>query len=102
MFFSGAPTLTQTLVDTQMTTSNFQLTNSTMLSEDNSEDSQNCANDNDSEVKTQEDLSRVFKEYIPGDPDSNDEQGLVPYVDTDDESNISASTTSSLQPEETP
>ena len=92
---------TQTLVDTQMTTSNFKLSNTTLLTDDDSEDSQDCAQDDNGVVKDSSDFTREFKEYIPGEPDSDDDaQGLVPYLDSDNESNISASTNSSLQPEE--
>ncbi len=92
------------LVDTQMTTSNFKLSNSTFLIDDNSEDSQDCGQDDNGVVKDPGDFSCEFKEYIPGAPDSSDNdddtQGLVSYVDSNNESNLSASTNSSLQPEE--
>ena len=89
------------LVDTQMTTSNFKLSNTTLLTDDDSEDSQDCAQDDNGVAKDSSDFTREFKEYIPGEPDSDDDaQGLVPYLDSDNESNISASTNSSLQPEE--
>ncbi len=84
-------------------TANFKLSNTTLLSGDDSEDSQDCAQDDNGDDKDPRDISRVFKEYIPGDPDSeDDDQGLVLYLDSDNESNVSASTKSSLQPEEVP
>ncbi len=100
-FYSSASTSTQTLVDTQMTTSNFKLSNTTLLTDDDSEDSQDCAQDDNDVVQDSSAFNREFKEYIPGEPDSDDDaQGLVPYLDSDNKSNVSTLTNSSLQPEE--
>ncbi len=102
MFFSGATMSTQTLVETQETVADFQLTaNSNLLSTDDDSASDDCqevaaSQEQDSGAKT------VFKEYIPGQCSSDDEQGLVPYVDSNDNTATSASTNSSIVIEDQP
>ena len=96
-FFSGAFMATQTLVETQQMVANFNLNTTAMISDNNSDAGQ------DSSDKAETVNSKlIFKEYIPGEPDSDDDLGHVPYVDTDDETNTSASTNSAITPEDPP
>ena len=102
MFFSGATMLMQTIIETQETVADFQLTaNNDLLSSDDDSVSDDCqevaaSQEQDSGAKT------VFKEYIPGQCSSDDEQGLVPYIDSDDDTATSASTNSSIVIEDHP
>ncbi len=71
-----------------------------------SDDDSNAGQDSSEEADVEEldpvNSKPVFKEYIPGEPDSDDNLGLVPYVDSDDETNTSTSTNSAITPEEPP
>ncbi len=93
---------TQTLVETQETVADFQLTvTCDILSSDDDSASDDCqevaaSQEQDSGAKT------VFKEYIPGQCSSDDEKGLVPYVNSDDDTTTSASTNSSIVIEDQP
>ncbi len=95
--------LTQTLVEMQEMVADFQLTSSTLLDDDDSE-----ASLDDCQVIGQETGQNIvpkpiFKEYVPGDCLSDDDiDGLIPYVDTNDESTHSASTNSSVVAEDPP
>ncbi len=77
----------QTLVETQETVTDFQLTSTSLLDDDDSE-----AFSDDCQVIAEEtgencDSKPKFKEYIPSDCSSDDDvDGLVPYMDTDKES----------------
>ncbi len=94
---------TQTLVDTQVTVADFQLTSHSLLDDNDSEASSDDCQVIGEETVAKSDLKPEFKEYIPGDCSSDDDvDSLVPYVDTDEESSQSASTTSSLQVEDPP
>ncbi len=94
---------TQTLVETQVTIADFQLTSNSLLDDNDSEASSDDCQVIGEETVEKSDSKPQFKEYIPGDCSSDDDiDSLVPYMDTDEESSQSASTTSSLQVEEPP
>ncbi len=93
--------LIQTLVETQETVADFQLTSNSLLDDNDSEASSDDCQVIGEETVENSDSKPKFKEYIPGDCSSNDDvDGLVPYVDTDEESSQSACTNSSLQAED--
>ncbi len=93
----------QTLVEMQETVADFQLTSTSLLDDNDSEASSDDCQVIGEETVENCDSKPKFKEYIPGDCSSdNDVDGLVPYVDTDEESSQSASTNSSLQAEDPP
>ncbi len=103
MFFRARTMSMQTLVETQVTVANFQLTSNSLLDDTDSEASSDDCQVIGEETVEKSDLKPEFKEYIPGDCSSDDDvDGLVPYVDSDKESSQSASTTSSLQVEDPP
>ena len=94
---------TQTLVEMQVTVADFQLTSNSLLDDNNSEASSDDCQVIGEETVENSDSKPKFKEYIPSDCSSDDDvDGLVPYMDTDEESNQSACTTSSLQAEDPP
>ncbi len=93
----------QKLVETQVMVADFQLTSNSLMDDNDSEASSDDCQVIGEETGEKSDLKPQFKEYIPGDCSSDDDvDGLVSYVDTDEESSQSASTTSSLQVEEPP
>ncbi len=90
------------LVEMQEMVANFHLNTSSMISNDDSDADQNTSDDGEVEELETVNSKPLFKEYIPGEPNSDNDQGLVPYMDTDDKTNTSASTNSAITPEETP
>ncbi len=92
---------TQTLVEMQETVADFRLTSSTLLDNDDSEASSDDCQVIAEETGENSDSKCQFKEYIPSECSSDDDvDGLIPYMDSDEESSQSASTNSSLQAED--